>query len=273
MAVIPYIKQFDVRNWTDDVYFQRGQKYYEQGAIYDQRKQGMTLKSKCAGSQAPFYRQEVLFSSHGIESAECSCPVGEGGHCKHTVALLLTWASDPDSFKETESLDVVLEKRSKAELISLTKEMLEQEPDLESLLELPLVEGDSQPLNIKAIRQQANRAFQGTDFEWGYAREINWQNLQNSYPRRKRTGHYGILSLRAQILQKLGTRVASYWVFCMNKLLRMDNVILVVDDLKAAIAFFTELGLELEGDTSHWGNSSHPIFAGERQPFPQRTKG
>ena len=32
--------------------------------------------------------------------------------------------------------------------------------------------------------------------------------------------------------------------------LRMDNVLIVVDDLKAAIAFFTELGLELEGETT-----------------------
>jgi catechol 2,3-dioxygenase-like lactoylglutathione lyase family enzyme len=30
----------------------------------------------------------------------------------------------------------------------------------------------------------------------------------------------------------------------------MDNVLLVVDDLKAAIAFFTELGLALEGETT-----------------------
>jgi catechol 2,3-dioxygenase-like lactoylglutathione lyase family enzyme len=30
---------------------------------------------------------------------------------------------------------------------------------------------------------------------------------------------------------------------------RMDNVGIVVDDLKAAIAFFVELGLELEGET------------------------
>jgi catechol 2,3-dioxygenase-like lactoylglutathione lyase family enzyme len=29
---------------------------------------------------------------------------------------------------------------------------------------------------------------------------------------------------------------------------RMDNVAIVVDDLKAAIAFFTELGMELEGE-------------------------
>ena len=31
---------------------------------------------------------------------------------------------------------------------------------------------------------------------------------------------------------------------------RMDNVLIVVDDLEAAIAFFVELGLELEGETT-----------------------
>jgi catechol 2,3-dioxygenase-like lactoylglutathione lyase family enzyme len=30
-------------------------------------------------------------------------------------------------------------------------------------------------------------------------------------------------------------------------ILRMDNVAIVVDDLDAAVAFFTELGMELEG--------------------------
>jgi catechol 2,3-dioxygenase-like lactoylglutathione lyase family enzyme len=35
----------------------------------------------------------------------------------------------------------------------------------------------------------------------------------------------------------------------------MDNVLLVVDDLKAAIAFFAALGLELEGDATVEGRS------------------
>ena len=30
---------------------------------------------------------------------------------------------------------------------------------------------------------------------------------------------------------------------------RMDNVLIVVDDLEAAKAFFVELGMELEGET------------------------
>jgi catechol 2,3-dioxygenase-like lactoylglutathione lyase family enzyme len=35
-----------------------------------------------------------------------------------------------------------------------------------------------------------------------------------------------------------------------SKLVRMDNVLIVVDDLEAAKAFFTELGMELEGETT-----------------------
>jgi len=35
-----------------------------------------------------------------------------------------------------------------------------------------------------------------------------------------------------------------------TKLLQMHNVGIVVDDLKAAIAFFAELGLDLEGETT-----------------------
>ena len=38
-------------------------------------------------------------------------------------------------------------------------------------------------------------------------------------------------------------------------LLRMDNVLVVVDDLDAAIAFFGELGLELEGRATVEGPS------------------
>jgi len=39
---------------------------------------------------------------------------------------------------------------------------------------------------------------------------------------------------------------------------RMDNVLIVVDDLEAAKAFFAELGMELEGETQvegPWGTA------------------
>ncbi len=40
-----------------------------------------------------------------------------------------------------------------------------------------------------------------------------------------------------------------------SSLLRMDNVLIVVDDLEAAKAFFAELGMELEGETTVEGPS------------------
>lgn len=40
-----------------------------------------------------------------------------------------------------------------------------------------------------------------------------------------------------------------------SKLLRMDNVLIVVDDLEAMKAFFTELGFELEGETTVGGDT------------------
>src|SRR4051794_5453484 len=42
---------------------------------------------------------------------------------------------------------------------------------------------------------------------------------------------------------------------------RMDNVLIVVDDLEAAIAFFTDLGLELEGRATVEGQSVDRLVA------------
>jgi catechol 2,3-dioxygenase-like lactoylglutathione lyase family enzyme len=44
-------------------------------------------------------------------------------------------------------------------------------------------------------------------------------------------------------------------------LLRMDNILLVVDDLKAAVAFFAALGLEVEGEATVEGRSVDRLVA------------
>ena len=46
-----------------------------------------------------------------------------------------------------------------------------------------------------------------------------------------------------------------------SKLLRMDNVLIVVEDLEAAKAFFTELGMELEGQTTVAGSDVDRLVA------------
>ena len=142
-AEIPLISENDIRSWVGPASFQRGRAYFRQGAIQNPRRQRETLKANCLGSYAPSYRVEVTFDLDGIGWADCSCPVGGGGYCKHVAAMLLTWLDSPSVFKEIEDLDAALEQRSKGELIALIRRMLQREPDLEILLELPIPAEDT----------------------------------------------------------------------------------------------------------------------------------
>jgi len=127
-------------------------------------RQGMTLKASCLGSSAPSYRVEVALDEEGIAGAECSCPVGASGQCKHIAALLLTWLNNPESFAQIADTQTALEERSKPELIALVRQMLQRYPDLEYLLQLPLPikRTDQTTINPAVIRRQVSHAFGGS---------------------------------------------------------------------------------------------------------------
>ena len=158
----------DIQRWVGLASFQKGMSYFGRGAIYESRLQGQTLKARCRGSQADSYKLQATFGPAGIACADCSCPVGAGGRCKHVAALLLSWVDAPASFKESADLASSLEKRSKAELIALIQQMLQRAPDLEMLLEMPLprTETVEKPLDVQIIRKQAEHAFRSPHGDW-----------------------------------------------------------------------------------------------------------
>ena len=164
---IPYLTHIDIKNWVGLSSFQKGMPYFSSGAIYEARRHGQTLKARCRGSQAVYYQLQVTFGSAGIVSADCSCPVGAGGRCKHIAALLLTWFDSPDSFEEIEDPTDILEKRSKEELIAIIQRMIQREPDLAVLLEMPLSgsKTDEKPLDAQVIRRQARHAMRRVDLD------------------------------------------------------------------------------------------------------------
>jgi uncharacterized Zn finger protein len=114
---------------------------------------------------------EVTFDDRGIAEAECSCPVGEGGRCKHVVALLLTWLDRPESFRDSADLEIDLEERSKSELIALIYQMVQRYPDLEYLLKLPPTNADEKKTSIDpdVIHAQVRSilTFSNYDLDWG----------------------------------------------------------------------------------------------------------
>ena len=165
---IPAVSERTISDWVGPRSFQLGRSYFENEAIFDPRRQGSALKACCQGSMPQPYRLRVAFGAEGIAEAHCSCPVGGGGHCKHVGALLLAWLDQPDAFRVVAELDTDLEQRSKGELIALIKQMLQLQPDLETLLEVALPGGDrrSTPVNPENYRRQVSSAFRRGGDDW-----------------------------------------------------------------------------------------------------------
>jgi uncharacterized Zn finger protein len=167
-ANFPDLSISDVQDWVGSASFSRSESYFQQGMIIEPRRQEMTLMARCLGSSAPYYRVEITLNEDGIVEADCSCPVGAGGHCKHVAAILLTWLDSPEVFKQSTDLETELEQLSKAELIALIRQMLRRYPDLKFLLELPSPTTDSikATFDPEIIRRQVSHAFSDSDIEW-----------------------------------------------------------------------------------------------------------
>src|SRR5574337_613200 len=94
---LPKLTESIIRAGASAQSFQRGQDYYESGAISNTARQGSVLTGECEGTSAPYYRVRVELDEAGVREAQCSCPYEYGGYCKHVVALLLAYVHRPRS--------------------------------------------------------------------------------------------------------------------------------------------------------------------------------
>lgn len=53
MADLPALSRADVRNWTEQRFYDRGENYFRQDRIQRPRREERTLKAECQGSQVP----------------------------------------------------------------------------------------------------------------------------------------------------------------------------------------------------------------------------
>lgn len=171
---MPTVSEETVSTWVGSRNLQLGRSYFESGSVFDLRVQGAALRARCQGTMPQPYRLRVSLGGGEIEDADCSCPVGGGGRCKHVGALLLTWLDRPGAFRAVAELEADLEQRSKAELVVLIKQMLQLQPDLESLLEMamPGSDGRRNPVNPDICRRQVASAFRLGREDWLASRKI-----------------------------------------------------------------------------------------------------
>ena len=196
---LPRLSEDLIKRYVPDPSFGRGRSYYRNGAIFDTVRRGNQIEGFCAGSTPEPYQVKVTLTKNGIAGNECSCPVG--GSCKHVVALLLTWVHAPDRFEARDSVDAMLERKSKYELTALIKEMLKRSPELERLIDLPVPGKGGQrqaPVKADTYRRQIRHALHDThdwhgaadaaqevgsvvDIGDGFAEQDDWENAQIAY--------------------------------------------------------------------------------------------
>lgn len=131
----PPITEKMVRSLVDAKVFDRGEGYFESGAITDPTRMGDLLFAYCAGSAYRPYRVQVRFDKKGIVEAACTCPYDWGGLCKHQVALLLTYIRLPESIKIRNPVAELLVDWNKEELIGVIADMVDRHLELYGLLD------------------------------------------------------------------------------------------------------------------------------------------
>lgn len=172
MSDVPRCTESQIRRCLGERSLRLGREYLADGAVSDTTLREGKIQAKVQGTASRPYRVWITFGPDGIAAANCSCPVGDGGRCKHAAAVLLAWLDDPDSFEPTERLERALEQRSKPELVALIRLMLKHEPDLESLVAMPLPgTSDQSAVKAETYRKQAVAALNRAGGEWGWHKD------------------------------------------------------------------------------------------------------
>lgn len=152
-----------VRRLTDEQSFQRGRKYYADGAVRNPVRQGPEIRAECYGSRHEPYRVKAVLGENGVQAASCTCP--RGGFCKHIVALLLAYIHEPEAFREVPALEAMLAALTRDDLVALIVNMVRREPSLLALVERAVAMPPGSSVDAAALRREVERALRHRDPE------------------------------------------------------------------------------------------------------------
>jgi uncharacterized Zn finger protein len=160
-----------IRTFVGEQNFLKGQQGVRDGAIVNPEQQAMALKAYCYGSLPEPFPVQVTFDGSGITASLCSCSGGTPAYgnrsCEHAAALLLAWNEQPEAFTQMDDIDTILERQSKAQLITLIKQLLQKQPEVEWQLTMPPLPGHkSVPIDTEEYRRQVDAAFRHAGREW-----------------------------------------------------------------------------------------------------------
>jgi uncharacterized Zn finger protein len=163
----PPLTEATIRELARSKSYQRGQSYYEQGAVSDVVRRGHAVRADVEGSQYQPYTITLKFDDAGIAHTDCSCPYDHGGICKHRVAVLLTCLRDPECVRTQPPLSDLLTDADRETLEALLVELAADRPEVADWLVTRLetsavadeaTADESVSVNLESIQRQAEYA-------------------------------------------------------------------------------------------------------------------
>ncbi|MEH2424233.1 MAG: SWIM zinc finger family protein [Nostoc sp.] len=127
---IPQISEFTIRRHANAKSFQRGEAYYEAGAVNAVTQRGHLLQANVVGTQAKPYHVNLSFDSSGLTSVNCTCAYDFEGWCKHIVATMLVCARNSENIEQRPTLEQLLNRLDHIQTQRLLQELVTEYPPL-----------------------------------------------------------------------------------------------------------------------------------------------
>ena len=124
-----------IRQLASEESFERGSRYYSQGAVVRLTRRGDQFQAEVEGSSHLPYQVTFALTAAGISGESCTCPYDWGGACKHIVAALLACLEAPDEIEEHPPLASLLTTLDRDQLQTLLLDLAERRPDLSGMIE------------------------------------------------------------------------------------------------------------------------------------------
>jgi len=176
----------EIRQLAGERFFERGEKYFDEGRVYGLTEYRGQVAAKVAGTED--YRVR-LWAERGRLGYSCSCPVGDDEEfCKHCVAVALAWIEESGgkskrgkSKKSAATLEDVrafLEQQDKGRLVEmLLNEALESD-SLRERLFLETARMNPERIDLATYRRSIKNATRANDYvdyysAGGYARGVH----------------------------------------------------------------------------------------------------
>ncbi len=127
---IPQLSETTLRRQATAKSFERGEDYYQSGAVSRLQRRGNTLHSEVEGSEVEPYVVCLTFDDSGVTDADCNCAYSFEGWCKHIVATALVCVHEPELIEERPPLESLLERLDLPQTRDLVQELVAEQPRL-----------------------------------------------------------------------------------------------------------------------------------------------